>query len=162
MLLTGVLQQFLVTCFRWHANLTRVPFDCVQINRRSTYVCEFPYFVVINIPKSSACKILHRDSPAQRGTSCVFWAVPLNGPVGWELKIIPTASLQRGKISQNECPGYDTKQSDGEFPEILEIWRMWRIPLLPTLPDPLRQGVVAPDRVLSICQIELNCVLMLN
>ena len=34
-----------------------------------------------------------------------------------------TASLQRVKIppSQNECPGYDTKQSDSEVLEILEL-----------------------------------------
>ena len=23
----------------------------------------------------------------------------------------------------NECPGYDTKQSDGEIPVMLELWR---------------------------------------
>ena len=31
---------------------------------------------------------------------------------------------------------------------------------LPLLPGPL--GVVVPDRVLSMCQIELSCMLMLN
>ena len=35
---------------------------------------------------------------------------------GGGLKNIPTASLQRGKTPPNECPGYDTKQSDGEVP----------------------------------------------
>ena len=30
------------------------------------------------------------------------------------LQNTPTASLQRGKTPPNECPGYDTKQSDGE------------------------------------------------
>ena len=33
---------------------------------------------------------------------------------------------------------------------------------LSSLPGPLRLGVVAPDRVVSMGQIELNCVLMLN
>ena len=35
-------------------------------------------------------------------------------------------------------------------------------PLLPSLPGPLWSRVVAPDRVLSMGQIELNYVLMLN
>ena len=30
-----------------------------------------------------------------------------------------------GKISSNECPEYDTKQSDGEIPVMLELWGMW-------------------------------------
>ena len=48
------------------------------------------------------------------------------------------------------CSGYDTKQSDDEVPVMLELWEMWSNPLLP------------PDRVVSMGQIELNCVLMLN
>ena len=34
--------------------------------------------------------------------------------------------------------------------------------LLPSLPGPLWSGMVAPDRVLSMSQIELNCVITLN
>ena len=49
-----------------------------------------------------------------------------------------------------ECPGYDTKQSDGEVPVMLEFWGMRSTPLLPLLPGPLWPGVVAPDRALSI------------
>ena len=60
----------------------------------------------------------------------------------------PTASLQRGKTPPNECPGYDTKQSDGEVPAVLELWWMRSTPSLPSLPGPLWPGVVAPDRVL--------------
>ena len=45
---------------------------------------------------------------------------------------------------------------------MLELQRMWSIPSLPLLPGPLWSGEVAPDRVLSIGQIEVNCVLMLN
>ena len=57
---------------------------------------------------------------------------------------------------------YDTKQSDGEAPVMLELWEMWSTSSLPSLPGPLWSRVVAPDKVLSMGQIELNCVLMLN
>ena len=50
----------------------------------------------------------------------------------------------------NECPRYDTRQADGE------------VPVRPSLPGPFWPEVVAPDRVLSMGQIELNCILMLN
>ena len=53
----------------------------------------------------------------------------------------------------NKCPGYDIKPSDGEAPA-LEIWGMWSTPLLPLLPGSLWLGVIAPDRVLSMAQIE--------
>ena len=59
-------------------------------------------------------------------------------------------------------PGYDAKQSDGEVPVMVELWRMQSTPSLPSLPGPLWPGVVAPNRDLSMVQIELKCVLMLN
>ena len=43
-----------------------------------------------------------------------------------------------------------------------EFGGMQSTPLLPSLPGPLRPKMIAPDRVLSIGQIELNFVLMLN
>ena len=60
---------------------------------------------------------------------------PLSCPVGWGCRI---------------CPGYDTKQSDGEVPVMLELWRMRSTPSLPLLPGPLWPGMVAPDRALSM------------
>ena len=35
--------------------------------------------------------------------------------------------------SPNKCPGYDTKQSDGKVPVMLELWRMQSTPSLPLL-----------------------------
>ena len=67
-----------------------------------------------------------------------------------------------GYNSPNECPVYDTKQSDGEVPLMLEQWGMWSTPPLPFLPGPLWPEVVALDRVLSMGQLELNCIPMLN
>ncbi len=57
--------------------------------------------------------------------------------------------------SLNECPRYDTKQSDGEATVMLELWGMRSTSLLPLLPGPLWPRVEAPDRVLSMGQIEL-------
>ena len=39
---------------------------------------------------------------------------------------------------------------------------MLSTPSLPSFSGPLWLGVVAPDRVLSMVQIEINCVIMLN
>ena len=39
---------------------------------------------------------------------------------------------------------------------MLEFWGMWSTSSLPSLPGPLWPGVVAPDRALSMGQIELN------
>ena len=33
-----------------------------------------------------------------------------------------------------KCPGYDSKQSDGEATVMLELWGMWSTLLLPLLP----------------------------
>ena len=62
----------------------------------------------------------------------------------------------------NEYPWYDSKQSDGKIPVMLELCGMRSTPSLPSLPSPLWPRVIAPDRVLSMGQIELNCILMLN
>ena len=51
---------------------------------------------------------------------------------------------------------YDTKQSDGEVPAMLELLKMRSTPLLPLLPGPLGPGVVAPDRALFMGEIELT------
>ena len=55
-----------------------------------------------------------------------------------------------GQDSPNECPVYDTEQSDGEVPVLLELWGIGSPSSLPSLPGPLWPGVVATDRVLSM------------
>ena len=45
---------------------------------------------------------------------------------------------------------------------MLELWGMWRTLSLPSLSGSLWSGVVAPDMVQSMSQMELNCVLTLN
>ena len=49
---------------------------------------------------------------------------------------------------------YDSKQSDGKAP-VLKIWGMRSTPSLPLLSCPLWPGVLAPDWVLPMGQIEL-------
>ena len=68
-----------------------------------------------------------------------------------------TASLQKGKTTPYEYPGYDTKQSDGEALVILKLKGMWSTSLVLSHPGPIRPGVVAPDKVRALSQIELNC-----
>ena len=57
--------------------------------------------------------------------------------------------------SHNNYPRYDIKPSDSEALVMLELWGMWITPSLPLLPNPLWPGEVAPEKVLSIDQIEL-------
>ena len=64
-------------------------------------------------------------------------------PVGWGGVNTPTESLQKDKTPPNDCPGYDTKQSDGEDPVMLGLWGIGRTPSLPSLPGPLWHGMVA-------------------
>ena len=60
-----------------------------------------------------------------------------------------------GKDYTNEFLGYDTKQSNGEALVMLELWGMQNTPSLPSISNPLRPGMVAPDKVLSMGQREL-------
>ena len=59
----------------------------------------------------------------------------------------------------NERPGYDTKQSDGEVPAVLELWGMRSTPSSPLLLGPLWPGVLALDRAISMGLIELTAYL---
>ena len=45
---------------------------------------------------------------------------------------------------------------------MLELFGMRSTPSLPSLPGPLWPGMVAPDRILSMVKIELNCVITIN
>ena len=84
--------------------------------------------------------------------------------VGWGCKIILRLLLCSGvgflqRVSL--CPGHDTKQFHGETSVLLKLYGMQGISLLPSIPDSLWHEEVAPDRILSMGQIELNCVSML-
>ena len=54
-------------------------------------------------------------------------------------------------------PGrYDIRQSDSEAPGLLEHWGVQSTPSLSS--GPLQPGIVAPDGVQSMGQIELFCI----
>ena len=74
-------------------------------------------------------------------------------PVGSGCRIHRLLHCGGIRQSTNECPGYNTKQSDG---------KVLVIPSLASLPGPLWPGVVEPDRVLSLSRIELNYILLIN
>ena len=74
----------------------------------------------------------------------------------------PTVPLQTGKIRPPPQKSVLDMTLNSEVPVMLGLLRMRSTPLLPSLPGPLWPGVVAPDKVLSMSQIGLNCVLMLN
>ena len=101
--------------------------------------------------------ILSKFVVAQHNSSC--------DPVSWSYRIC-RLHLYKGvrppTTTTKECHEYDTKQYDGEAPVMSELWEMQNTLLLPLLLGPLWPEVVAPDRVLSRDQIELNCLLMLN
>ena len=79
-------------------------------------------------------------------------------PVGWSCRIYQLLFCRGVRVSWG--PAYDSKQFNGEVSVMLELWGMQITPSLSSLPGPLRLRVVVPDRVLSMCQIELNYVLI--
>ena len=80
----------------------------------------------------------------------IFYPVSL----GYRIHQLLLCRGERSSPPRNECPGYNTKQSDGDIPVMLELWGMWNTPSLPSLPDHLWPVVVT--------QVEQNCVLMQN
>ena len=83
-------------------------------------------------------------------------------PVGWGRRINQQLLYRRVRQPTQWVSWYDTKQSDDKVPLLLEIFWMQSTPSLQSLPGPLWPEMVVSDRVLSMCQTELNCVLRLN
>ena len=83
------------------------------------------------------------------------------GPVGWSCRIHQLYLCRRVRLLQR-VSGYDTKLTDGEVPVMLVLRGTWSKSLVVSLLVWLWPRVVALDRVLSIGQIEINCVLLLN
>ena len=62
-----------------------------------------------------------------------------------------TNYMQKGTHLPNECSGYDIKSSDGEPPNLESV----EYSFVAIAPSFTLTGVVTPDRVLSMSQIEL-------
>ena len=108
-----------------------------------------------------ACVYLHYCKKKKKKKKALFFSFmcvvtlivlpQFSWPVGWGCKI-HWLHLCRGV---NPPP---TSVLDMTLNNLMELSRMQSTPSLPSLPGP----VVAPDRVLSMGQIELNGILMLN
>ena len=83
-------------------------------------------------------------------------------PVGWSCRIHWLLLCRGVRPPTNECPRYDTKQSDGEVPAMLELWGMQSTPSLPSLSGPLWPRVVAPDKGPVYGLNRTNSILMIN
>ena len=83
-----------------------------------------------------------------------------NCSVVWSCRIHRLLLCRVIRSFLNECPGYDTKQSDGEVLVILQLCGIRSTPSLPSLAGSLRHGVVESDAVQSMGEIEQNCVIM--
>ena len=70
--------------------------------------------------------------------------------------------LALNKLQRLVCHKTHQTKPNQTKPEMLELCGMRNSPLLSLLLGPLWLGEVAPDRVPSMDQIELNCVFMLN
>ena len=75
--------------------------------------------------------------------------------MSWSCRIYQLHLCRSVRPHPSEGPRNDPKQSDGEALVMLELWRVRSTPLLPSLPGPLLSGVVAPDKVLLIGQMQL-------
>ena len=75
-------------------------------------------------------------------------------PVGWGRRIHRLLLCRGIRPPLNECPRYDTKQSDDEVPVMLELWGMQSTLSLPSILDPLWPGL---NRIkLNFCLTELQ------
>ena len=87
-------------------------------------------------------------------TILTIWTLTVDSLVSWGVRT-HRLHLYKELIPRpaNECSGYDIKQSDGEVPA-LEICEKWRTLSLALFPSPLWPGIVTPEWVLSMGQIE--------
>ena len=82
----------------------------------------------------SGAKTLSQGEPGSdgnKGVLCIAQISSITGaspsdccPVGWGCRIHQLQLCSGVKPPKNECPGYDTKQSDGEVPMMLGLWGM--------------------------------------
>ena len=120
---------------KWDIFLFTLPFDLVRYSPTFPPCNQVRYSFTLPF---NHCNILLHVTSSDQTLFC---------PVSWGCRIY-RLQLCTGvrPPPPNECPGYDTKQSDGEVTVMLELWGMRSTPLLPSLAGPLWPGVVVPDK----------------
>ena len=100
--------------------------------------------------------------PLQWGNRCILQPQPIefweyinlnpfcNMPSRQGCRILWLHLCRGVRPPPTKCPGYDTKQSDGEVPVMLELWGIWSTPSLPLLPGPFWPSMVAIDKAQSM------------
>ena len=83
-------------------------------------------------------------------------------PVGWGCRIHRLHLCRGVRPHPQRVSWYDTKQSDGEVPAMLELWGMRSTSSLPLLPGSLWPSMVAPDKGPIYGLNRTNGMLMLN
>ena len=83
-------------------------------------------------------------------------------PVSWGCRIHWLHICRGVRPHPNECPEYDTKQSDGKVPAMLKLWGTQSTSSLPLLPGPFWPGVLAPDKDPIYGLNRTNGTVMLN
>ena len=92
-----------------------------------------------------------------------FWMIPNLLPSWLGLMNTLTAPLQMGKIPPTPTCVLNMTLNN-LMVRFQWCWSFWNAEhsFIAITPGPLWPGVVAPDGALSMVQIELNCILMLN
>ena len=83
-------------------------------------------------------------------------------PVSWGCRIHWLHLCREVRPPPQRVSWYDIKQSHDDVPVMLEFRGMQSTLTLPSLPGPLWPGGVAPNKLQSMGQIEVNCILLLN
>ena len=135
-----IIYQQLLYILRYHVTLT--PKSRSFATRNWGYI-SWPWPILGQIFMHAKFMSRSPDIRLKFSSWKVAWYMSIDGiasidycPIQLVLQNAPTTSLQRSKTPPNECPGYDTKQSDSEAPVILELWGMLSTPSLPSLPGP--------------------------
>ena len=100
-----------------------------------------PLFVIetvsINYLQEKIRRKLLINKVRENDNTTQVYGISRMGPDGWGCRIHRLLLCRGVRPPPNKCPGYDTKQSDGEAPVMLELWGMRSTSSLPSLPCPL-------------------------
>ena len=105
----------------------------------------YPYQLLLKCSTHVYMRTKTFSAPNGRKHGNYYWYLAQSA---WAVEYTDCTSAE--EYPPNEFPRYDTKQSDGEVPPVLDLWGMRGTLSLPTLPGSLLPGVVASDSALSM------------